>query len=300
MDEKTKLNELDTIIGDTKEIDVTEDLDKDLQELLDSIDSMPYIEIGGLKQRTENDVIQLQNVKQFVDTVKEIDDPTTRKIAEANILDNVKLQTEINDFNTSYEEDMKKFGIIIDKCTAKLNEIPEEERNKTSFLSNSMVESLKYRIDKIDPNNLNYDYIVKKYNEVIHAFEYRMDHTYLIDRAKSFMSNKKNLKMIKKYLSDNGYAKKVMKPLSVTIRIEIVKDAMEELLDITGSEKSTILFIIFLSKIMEKEKRSGKDSYVKVMILNLADLHNKVFDLSDPDYYREYLKSTLLPIFKID
>lgn len=300
MDEKTKLNELDTIIGDTKEIDVTEDLDKDLQELLDSIDSMPYIEIGGLKQKTENDVIQLQNVKQFVDTVKEIDDPTTRKIAEANILDTVKLQTEIDDFNTSYEEDMKKFGIIIDKCTAKLNEIPEEERNKTSFLSNSMVESLKYRINKIDPNNLNYDYIVKKYNEVIHAFEYRMDHTYLIDRAKSFMSNKKNLKTIKKYLSDNEYAKKVMKPLSVTIRTEIVKDAMEELLDITDSEKSTILFIIFLSKIMEKEKRSGKDSYVKVMILNLADLHNKVFDLSDPDYYREYLKSTLLPIFKID
>lgn len=300
MDEKNKLDELDTIIGDTKEIEVTEDLDKDLQELLDAIDTMPYIEVGGLKQKTEADVIRLQNVKTFIDGVKDIDDPMTRKIAEANILDDVKMQSEIKNFNVEYEENMKKYGIIIDKCTAKLDEVSEEERNKTSFLSNSMVESLKYRIEKIDPDNINYDYIVKKYNEVIHAFEFRMDHTYLIDKAKSFVNNKKNIKMIKKYLSDNDYAKKVMKPLSVTIRQEIVKDAMEELLDITKSEKTMILFIIFLSKVVAQEKRSGKDSYVKVIILNLADIHNGVFDLSDPDYYREYLNSTLLSIFKID
>lgn len=273
--------------------------DEELEKYLDEVRALPFIDLMRTRSRAQRDLESVKSAKELLDAIGGMQiEQLTASIMKTNAIMDHGLNYELKEFNEQYDVNVKKLNAIIDAANEKIAEYDESQTSKTSFLSDQMVVSIQTRIDRLDPNALNYEYFLKKYRVIMDAFSNRSDFTFLIKKATSFMNNKATVRAFRKYMKNENQRKKSTKILAKNFSPVLITTVVSKIKEMTN-EETTSLFIFFLAKVCEQEKRTAKDAYVKALFLTIGDIDRGDYDLSDPEEYLNKLNTELLSLFNL-
>lgn len=267
---------------------------------LKELETMPFIELINLKKKADTNIINLREAKSMIESLEKIDfgDGTNRNIMMTNVLLDRGINADFREFKETYQEKYDFLLNIIKKVEG-IVESHGDNINNTSFLTEEMLKSVDKRINKLNPNALNYEYNKKRFLNVRKAFEDRTDLSFLSNKADGFLSNRNNVKSYKKFAKNDGYKKSIMKDLYKVFNQDIITRFDNTISNYLHKETpGHTLFYVFLSRTVEREKKTGNDAFVKAMILNIVDSGAGNFDIMDPDEYKNILYTELLSKFE--
>ena len=277
----------------------------DISEYLTKLEGLSFLEAVSYKKKVDAEIARWKSCESMLKAISELrlDDTTNRELMKINAMEDFKFMESVEDFESHYDENMDKLLKISNKLVAIVN-AHKHEMDSTRFLTNEMVHLMKGKIDKLDPNDMNYDYNRTRMETVKNAFENRLDLSYLRWKFETYlMTNKNN---IKKDFRDNaallngGRRSKVINDLIRFFNEDIVYSLYERLMyTFSDDTAATYLMMGFIAKIMNTEKKTSKDVWAKVFVLNLSDIYNNIFDIDIENYeYIDNIKESFYLVIK--
>lgn len=274
--------------------------DEELEKYLEEVRNLPFIDLMRTKSKAQKDLESVKSAKELLDAISKMQiEQLTASIMQTNAIMEHGLDYELKEFNDQYDTNVKKLNAIIEAANEKIAEYDETQTSKTSFLSDQMVLSIQNRIDRLNPEALNYDYFTKRYRTIMDAFSNRDDFSFLVKKATSFMNNKATIRAFRKYMKNENQRKKSTKILAKNFSPVLLATVVSKIKEMTN-EATASLFIFFLAKVCEQEKRTAKDAYVKALVLTIGDIDRGDYDLSDPEEYLDKLNIELLSLFNLE
>lgn len=306
----------DAIVQDnaTKEIldeaEATTNLSKfdfgNIDEYLTKLEDLSFLEAVSYKKKIDAEIARWKSCKGMLKAISDLklDDSVNRELMKINAMEDYNFTESIDDFESHYEENLEKLNKISAKLVEMVNS-HKHEMDSTEFLTKEMVHLMQVKLDKLDPNGMNYEYNKTKMETVIEAFKNRRDLKYLKYKMEIYLkTSKANIKRDFREnanLINNGRRSKVINDLIRFFNEDIVYALKERLMYAFNDDvNATYIMLGFIAKIMNTEKKTSKDAWAKVFVLNLSDIYNNIFDieyLSDgEDSYMMKVEKTFYPM----
>lgn len=257
----------------------------DITDYLTKLEELSFLEAVSYKKKIDAEIARWKSCESMLKAISELklDDTTNRELMKINAMEDYKFMESVEDFESHYDENMNKLLKISNKLVS-IVDAHKHEMDSTRFLTNEMVHLMEGKIAKLDPSGLNYEYNRSRMETVKNAFNDRLNLDYLKDKFEIYLKTNKN--NIKKDFRDNatllnsGRRSKVINDLIRFFNEDIVYALYERLMYIFSDDTAaTYLMMGFIAKIMNTEKKTSKDVWAKVFVLNLSDIYNNIFDI---------------------
>jgi hypothetical protein len=208
-----------------------------------------------------------------------MDDEVNRELMKINAMEENDFLESIDDFESNYDTNLGKLEKISSKLISIVNS-HKDEMDSTKFLTDEMIHLMEGKFNKLDPEGLNYEYNKAKMETVINAFKNRRNLEYLDYKLGIYLkTSKDNIRRDFRNCNGNNRAK-FLNDLARYFSEDILYALYERLMCAFGDDaKAVYLMMGFLAKVMNTEKKTSKDIWAKVLILNLADIYNNIFDI---------------------
>ena len=267
----------------------------DITEYLNKLEDLSFLEAVSYKKKVDAEIARWKSCESMLKAISELklDDTTNRELMKINAMEDYKFMESVEDFESHYDANMSKLQKISDKLVS-IVDTHKHEMDSTRFLTNEMVHLMKGKLAKLDPSGMNYEYNRSRMETVKNAFENRLDLSYLKNKFEIYLKTNKN--NIKKDFKDNANLlnsnrrSKVINDLIRFFNEDIVYALYNQLMGIfCGGTSETYLMMAFIAKVMNTEKKTSKDVWAKVFVLNMSDIYNDIFDIEmvDKDSYTD-------------
>lgn len=282
----------------------------DISEYLTKLEDLSFLEAVSYKKKIDAEIARWKSCKSTLDMVAELelDDNINRELMRINAVEHYQFSKTVEDFESHYLENVGKLDQISAKLVAIINH-HKHEMDSTKFLTDEMIHLMKNKINKLDPENLNYTYNKTRMETVVNAFENRKDIEYLVRKLTTYL--KTNHGTIKKYLRDDakilnnvrsgGKRTKIINDLLRFFNESIVNAMFVELqLAFDDDLLAVYLMMGFIAKIMNTERKTAQDIWGKVFALNLSDINNDIFDIEEEEEtpYTDKITDVIYPILE--
>lgn len=255
----------------------------DIDEYCEKLSSLSFLEAVSFKKKIDVEIARWKSCKSMLKAVSElrVDDTVNKELMKINAMEKYDFLESIDEFESQYEENLGK----LEKISSTLVSIVDshkDEMESTRFLSNEMIHLMKVKIDKLNPSDMNYELNKRKMNIVVEAFENRLDLEYLTGKLSAYLlSSKTNIRRDLRTSKEHRRAK-FLNDLARFFSEDILYALYERLsCAFTDDMKAVYVMMGFLAKIMNSEKKTSRDVWAKVFILNLSDIYNNIFDIEE-------------------
>ena len=257
----------------------------DIDEYLTKLEDLSFLEAVSYKKKIDSEIARWKSCKGMLKAISDLklDDTTNRELMKINAMEDYNFTESIDDFESHYEENLDKLNKISSKLVEIVNS-HKHEMDSTKFLTEEMIHLMQVKVDKLDPTGLNYSYNLTRMENVITAFENRLNLDYLKYKLEIYLkTSKANIKRDFREnvnLINNGRRSKVINDLIRFFNEDIMYAVYERLMYAFNDDvNATYVMLGFIAKIMNTEKKTAKDVWAKVFVLNLSDIYNNIFDI---------------------
>lgn len=315
------VNITDDDIKDNVEPDILSSIidDNKIQEIENTISSLPFMKAVYYRKYLYYQLKNLDNMKKTLDSLKEFkasadenikkyadgdddllkaiyaeEEDVSKKINDANTIDD---QLEEIDVEKSAEEIYNNYDKYVENINRVLKLVNDhidkykEVAQSTSFLNSELISMLNSKLNDLNPNGLNYEFNKNKILKIIDIYNNRLSLDYLDSKLDKFLLiNKKYLNKVfdKKEISLmlSGRRNKLINRLYGVYGRNMVQSVFSTLYKIFDKDiLETYLFLAYLLKLLESNKKTADDNWVKIFMLNISDINNNIFDIGDGQEY---------------
>jgi len=269
------------------EDDATSDLSNfdfgDIDEYCEKLGSLSFLEAVSYKKKIDVEIARWKSCKSMLKAISDLrlDDETNRELMKINAMEKYDFLESIDDFESHYEDNLNKLETISSKLV-EIVSAHKDEMDSTKFLTDEMIHLMEGKVNKLDPEGMNYTFNKGKMETVINAFKNRLDLTYLSTKLDSYLlSSKANIRRDLRNCNSNNRAK-FINDLVRYFSEDIIYGLYERLMCAFNDDaKSVYVMMGLLAKVMNTERKTSRDVWAKVFILNLADMYNNIFDIEE-------------------
>lgn len=289
----------------------------DIEKYIAEIDSISFLEAVNMIKSIDRNLQQLEFMKSTLDGLYNRNpdapiekDPETglyvkqdnlgADIASKNLLEESDdMADDANDFYANYNYNVEKMTELKALLQKKVDDA--EGQHSTKYINDEMVRMLEKRLRLLDENVMNYAWHKRRYENILAAFSDRTNLDYLTNRIGIMLRNKSFIRDLKKELKNYSNTHfRALRRIAKSDQIEV----LEYYLGCTMFSKvSGAIVMVALNRIAKAELASGKDAWVKVLLLNIVDIHKKYFDIGEPNEYltaiTDHIRPLVLPIADI-
>lgn len=272
----------------------------DIDEYLKKIEDLSFIECASNLREVNTTIFSIQNLKSMLDGFNENsgneEDSVGKEVALNNIVEQSMEESGLNakDFYENYDHNLEVLEALKKALTEKVE--AAKAHRSAKYINDEMISVLEKRIDRlVNSDNINKDYLLKRFNHVLEAFKNRTDWKWLHSKACNIVANKRTCRAFVKMVQ--SFSIESLKGLCKFSSLEELKSVEYNIAILTSDIFITQCIMVVLNKIALSEEKSGYDTYVKTLILNLLDVKSGIFDLcEDPNDYLNRLSQSLLII----
>lgn len=257
----------------------------DITEYLTKLDSLSFLEAVSYKKKIDAEIARWKSCKSMLKAITDLklDDKTNRELMKLNTMEDYDFTQTVEEFESTYEENLGKLNQISAKLVSIVN-AHKDEMDSTRFLTDEMIHLMEGKINRLDPDGMNYKYNKTRMEIVLNAFKNRRDLSFLSSKFDNYLkSNKINILRDFKDNASNinsGKSTSVINELIKSFSNDIMYGVYSKLMDAFNYDTNAVYLMMgFLAKIMNSERKSARDVWVKVFALNLADSYNNIFDI---------------------
>lgn len=210
-----------------------------------------------------------------------------KQILTANYLDEYGYNESAEDFNKLYEAYQPKLKEMITKINAHIDTFSEKAAS-TQYMTEEFLHIIDKKIRNMNETDINYEHKMKGLKVLKDAFENRTNLDFLAKKLHLFASNKTHLKNLAKAFEGtfSNFASKLNNGFA-TRTLNSFINAMDDCFD--GDRYEVLTLFYFLNYVCSSEGKNSGDAWVKVLILNIADIRKGIWDLDM--HYDSYLAS---------
>lgn len=272
----------------------------DLDAYIEKIGSMTMLEAISLKNSVSRELNRLESCHTMVKAVSELRDnfdfvepgkePTAmdrrnagtdvdRSVLTTNYLDQYGYNENIDEFNQLYTDYQPKLQDLIDKLNAHIDECSPKAAS-TKYMTNDFLHIINKRINNLSETETNYAHLSKSLVNLKNAFENRTSVEWLENKMNTFVKNKNHLKDVSRALT--GTMSDVASKLNTKFADKTMHNFVFFINQLwEGNYNKTLSFLYFLNYVCANEADSNLDAWVKVMLLNVSDMTNDIWDLDE-------------------
>lgn len=263
----------------------------ELDKLSEEVESANYIELTSLKKTAKKFADAIDNIGMMVNMVEQLnnaEDNLAKQIAEGDVLEKTHYSNKYDNLREEYTQYKDKANSIINRIDERISE--ETSKGITSkYLTTCLNEILEKKINNIksvldeNPNDadphLNSALII--YNEVAKAFSNRDDLSWIIEKSKDEKFVNKIYKNSKVNKKKKNFAKYIATNFKRICSAEESLAFNKFIQYKFNDSEFTDIFMYFLAKIYHIGRLDGTYAYAKIVIMNILDIMNGIYDISD-------------------
>lgn len=280
--------------------------DEEFAEYLNSLDELTLLEASSLKRNVDDVIRQWMLCKETLNRIDKAsaDDKLNKSIVSANVLSSVDVDTR-EKFDADYESNINRLNQIAEKLLG-IIDAHKDEVDSTVFMTKQMIAILSKKIKTLSPEEPNYERELKIGNLILDTFNDRLTgsrnninwigekiiHYMRTHRKEISKSLREEMKLVL-----NDEKTRAIKDLCRQFSEETISKATFWLIQIFNDRVDhLIIFTNYLAHLLKHGKVSGEDSYGKLVVLDLLDIYNKIYDVPDysVDDYMEYFYNTIV------
>lgn len=258
------------------------------------IDSYNYVELGILNMNLKRELEQLDSTKAMMNSINDLKDveDLTKNIMSENALDFNEIRQEKESFLNDYDAYKEGYEELIEYIAENYKKYEGQDKS-TKFLTDQLIESVEKRKKKLEDSDASdasdNDREIQRLEKTIEIYSNRTDLSY-IERK---LQNTATLKRIKKEYLDNSRKsiRKGVKNLMGTFSQEQIIAFEEIMIGLFGDRLLGDIFVIHMAHLYKTEARHNDHTRIRVMIMNLIDIQNGIFDIGDPEEYLTSIKN---------
>lgn len=311
---------------------ITEEM---VNDELEKIKSMNYIELNQFKNEAENQkkylsdakeaVNQLLKTKEQLETMgDDAENELGAKIAEADAEEKIDLpEDEIKSFLENYDLSIERIDQTIEAANARIEEFLDIKKTAT-FMNKNMLEITEKHLQEIDKIEASTGKVLKDrkryFNEQKKIFSERDSVEFILSKIpekkiflkrwlasikKEKLKNQKNSQIISS--TQKNVTEAFCSVFSVQQMIAFEKYLKEILSEGNDNDTSVFLVQYMMYSIYtdEKVRMRGQGKWIETLIMNVLDILNDMYDLPNGiEYFNDQLKKvrdeTLKDLPKID
>lgn len=274
--------------------------DEEFEEYLKSLDDLCLLEASTLKRNIDDAIRQWNLCQAALNSMNsdEIDSKLNRSIMEANVLESVNVNTA-EEFATDYEKSVNRLQQVSDKLLG-IIDAHKDELDSTVFMTNQMLTIIKKKIATLDKASLNYAHDLKAAETIKKSFENRLiggneNLAFLSDKLDNYLIThrkeiSRSFRSEAKLVRENQKTKAI-KALCRQFSENSIARFIYKLNEAFAENSATIfVFINFIAYMLKNGRDSGQDTYAKLLILDLVDMYNGIYDVpnrSSVDYLND-------------
>lgn len=268
------------------------DYDMDALESYD-ITGLNLLELMSLRKQI---LLQLNNLKACRQMLLAVDDliiqsdaeEANRQVMSANYLDAHGFddfdRAGFDEFFAKYEP---KLSDLVERINTRMRDL-REAGVSTKSMTEDMVYVLEKKINGMSPNSPNYEYNCKKLKAVAEAYRNRLNGSieYFHHKLVMLRDNKKQIRNLRKMVL--GTPSDVMGKLLQSYSKETLSSLLEVTTDDPNGHINLINMIVFfavLNKLVVSEMAANNHVWVDILISNMTDIKNGIFDVCAPQDY---------------
>ena len=274
---------------------------EDIEEYIEHIDEISFLEATTMIKGIDRNLNSLESMKMNLDILFERDpeapvepDPETglyvtteqlgASVASKNLLEQSdEMAADANDFYANYKYNVETMNRLKTLLQKKID--AAEGQCSTKYINDEMIRMLEKRLRLLDPQEPNYEWRKRRFTNILAAFSDRNNLNYLQNRATTMLQNKAFVRDLKRELKD--YKTRHLKALKRIAKLDQLSLIEYYLGCCMNSSVAGATLMIILNKIALAEVRSGNDAWVKVLVLNIVDIHKRFYDIGDGSKYLE-------------
>lgn len=246
---------------------------------------LPFIDLYTKHAELVEQRDQMKSIKGMVDQMKSGSFPggNDLQIPVMNALDNSgNLDQSAKEFLDQYDELMAESERIIKCAETVLMEYNKEQINSSTFLANSLCESIDEKIGTMkESDHENKAFIIKRMSKIRDAYADRTNYEYLFNKLRYYYNIQSTYKEFSK-MGGSAVIKYLDKTFGGVFKDPKMKKFLTEVTEMVTPVYSlydVTFFAFWLAKIYEKEYTSGNFTYPKTLIMNVYDAVTGVYDL---------------------
>lgn len=274
----------------------------DLDEYINNIGQMTLFESISLKNSVAKELNRLESCHSMIKAVNDLRDnfdyvepgkePSAmdrrnagtnvdRSVMKANYLDEYGFKESEAEFNDIYTQYQPKLQNLIDKLNAHIKEL-SPQASSTRYMTNDFLHIINKHINNLATNNVNYNREHNKLLNLRDCFEKRTSLDWLVNKLDIFVKNTNHLKDINRAFSGT------MSDIAPKLNAKFATKTMHNFVFFInslweGNYTMSLSFMYFLNYICAHEADSNLDAWVKVLLLNVSDMTNDIWDIDEVD-----------------
>ena len=274
--------------------EATKESSDDEKNMMDfaGLRNLPFIELYNRWCSAKSNIEELESCMSMLESIggadSDVYDAGAKAIAQSNVLNEKNYRMSVKRFYKEYPNAIHEANRIADLLHRMTLEYTPDLQRSTSFISRSMIESARLREATMGNKETlgdNKDYILKRLNAVIKAYENRTDFSFLLNKLRYPANVLKIYKNFCKIGVDKvlAYINQIFMPVFHDEHMLKFRKAFKKFSLPEEDNNVLIAFNLFftywLANIYEKEHKSGKSSHVKVFVMNYYDMESGIYDL---------------------
>jgi len=277
---------------------------EELDKMSEEIETANYIELYNLKKSVKSVSETFEQISIMINMVEQLNetDKIAKQVAEEDVL------SKIN-YNDKYDKLREEYAIYkekADKMVTRVDERLQEENAKgikSKYITNCLLEVIAKKVavvektiaDNPDGDNERAHKTLDIYNKVVDAFSNRDNLSWIIEKSKDTKFVNKIYKLSKVKKKEKNFANYILKTFKriCTVDEMIVFDKFIQYK--FNDTEFTDIFMYFLAKIYHVGRLDGTYAYSKVLIMDILDIVNGIYDIAEDD--GEHINSQLLEIY---
>lgn len=272
----------------------------DLDSYIEKIETMTMLESISLKNSVSKELNRLESCHTMVKAVSELRDnfdfvepgkePTAmdrrnagtdvdKTLLTTNYLDQYGYKENIDEFNQLYTDYQPKLQELIDKLNEHIDQCSPKAAS-TKYMTNDFLHIINKRINSLSETETNYDHLSKSLVNLKNCFENRTSIKWLENKLNTFVKNKNHLKDVSRALT--GTMSDVASKLNSKFALKTMHNFVFFINQLwEGNYNKTLSLLYFLNYVCAHEADSNLDAWVKVMLLNVSDMTNDIWDIDE-------------------
>ena len=274
----------------------------DISDYLEYLKGLSLFEAINLRKRIDEEYTRWKSCKNMIKAVRDLrlEDNQNRDLMLINTLNKYDFSETADQFDAVYESNMEKFEQMI-KVLQEI--IDKNQTQSTQFLTNELIHLIDSKSENLPEDATNREFILKKMEVIRAAFADRTDLTYLDNKYTTFLEvNKKRIRKEFKDSAKTIQSRRRTKYINDLVRLfseKIAYGYYAEIMKCFHDDTDCVyLFTYFLMKVMQNDKQNGKNTWVKVLIMNLSDIHAGIYDIGDGSGYEDKISNTFYGVTK--
>lgn len=246
---------------------------------------LPFIDLYQKREEYVKQRENLKSAKEMLDALQlnKFEDKFGQMIEVSNELDMRGIAEDAKEFMEQYDPLMNECNRIIDCADKVLAEFNKDEINKSSFLANSLCQSIDMKVANVlNSGDCNALRIAKRMNIIKDAYSNRTNYSYIFNKLK-YYQNVKTIYSDYKKLGGTKVLNYINKQFGEAFKDPKMKNfilGIQSMLPEDISDTYMALFITYwLARVYEREYESGNFAYVKTLMMNVYDTFTGVYDL---------------------